>query len=362
MQAWRDVLSAARRLTPAQHHAARLATVVHVQGSTYAQPGCRLLCADGEAVAGYVSGGCLERDLARRARLIDRPTVVTYDTRPGGEAEEFNLGCDGVIHLLVEPLSDALLEPLRAVVERREPRQQAIEFRGDVGARPDLAGEAMWQREATAMLRSGGGVIIEEDRAVFVERLLPMPKLVVLGAGHDAEPLARVGLAAGFEVDVIDPNPRRLLGEAAGRFPGAQTHCRDYGEWIAQTQAAGLFDPQVAAVLMTHDQSADALALPPLLASDVGYIGLLGPKRRTGKLMVDLHAAGTKVDAAALDKLHTPVGLDLGGGSPEEIAVAIVAEIIAARHARRGGFLQDRPAPIHDETAVVTVAAESAAP
>ena len=356
MRAFVDILRAADSLSFEQQQSARLATVVHVEGSTYARAGCRLLCASGEPIAGYISGGCLERDLARRSQLIHEPTVVTYDTRPGGEAEEFNLGCDGVIHLLVEPLVSThdALAPLRSVVQQRVTVDGAIVFRGpEVGGRLEIDPhlDEPWQREARAMLETGNGVVVEGDRAIFVERLTPMARLVVLGAGHDAGPLVSVALAAGFEVHVVDPNPRRTAGEAAGWFDGATVECRDFKEAIEAMR----FDEQTAAVLMTHDQSADALALPPLLQSGALYVGLLGPKRRTARLMTELHTAGVRFPADQLEKLHTPVGLDLGGGSPEDIAVSIVAEIIATRNGRQGGKLSGRMAPIHDEMSVVRV-------
>ncbi len=105
--------------------------------------------------------------------------------------------------------------------------------------------------------------------------------------------------------------------------------------------------PHAAAVGLTHDYAGDLRLLPDLLNSEIGYVGLLGPKRRAGRLMTDLHAAGSLPPADRLSKLRTPVGLDLGARTPEEIAAAVVAEIVAHFRGRGGGFLSDRDAPIH---------------
>ena len=326
-----------------------LATVVRVDGSGYRRPGARMLVgADGTRL-GTISGGCLERDLAERAAFLaaDGPVTIAYDTRPGGAHAGLNLGCAGVIHVLLEPLGGAAdpLAPLRAVLETQTPATLATVYRsasGGLGRRLLLGGTGS---AATALtLRDGVPRTVElpDGGEALVERLDPPPPLLIFGAGEDAQPLVDLAAAAGFAARVMDRRPGLATRD---RFPRAEA--TRTVEPDALVDAARL-TPWSAAVVMTHRYDDDVDYLAALLRSPVGFVGALGSRQRTARLLTDLHRRGVRVGPLEMSRLHAPVGLDLGSGSPEEIALSIVAEITAWRNGRPGGPLADRAAPIYD--------------
>ena len=323
MRSLREVLAFADALDPGER--AAVCTVVRVTGSAYGRPGARLILTPGGRKAGYVSGGCLEKELARRVweATADGPATLAFDTRgnpraPGGA---YNAGCDGVVEVRCERLGSP----------------------GDPGG----------LNAARRAVETGEPVGYEADG--FAETIEPPRPLAIFGAGDDARPLCELAGALGWAVTVVGKQPDLAV---PARFPAAdRVLCAEPAE------ASGRLNlrPHAAAVVLTHDYSGDVRLLPGLLNSAVGYVGLLGPKRRAGRLMTDLHAAGRLPDPAALGKLCTPVGLDIGARAPEEIALAIVAEIVAHFHGRAGGRLSDRDAPIHGPTAEAAGAAEVAA-
>ena len=378
----RDILDLRRSAGDA---GAVLATVVSVEGSSYARPGSRLLVtADGRR-AGLVSGGCLERDLARRAMVLTEggPALVAYDTRADRlhPAGPFGSGCEGLVHLLLERVggtgsgtgngagergtdgASATLDLLGRVADADDPAALATVWRsadpavpvgtrlaagprdvgtggvghggvGHGGVGPGDHALAGPLRDLAADRRPAAPV---ESRAldlgggrvdVLLERLDPPRPLVIFGGGDDARPLVALAAAAGWAVTLVDKRP--TLADPA-RFPGARRVA------CAPPETAGSrvrLTPRSAVVLMTHDLADDAALLPGLLASDAFYVGVLGPPRRLARLMADLHAAGRLPDPSALGKLHAPVGLDLGADGPAEIAVAVIAEIVAASRDR----------------------------
>lgn len=366
MKVWRDILEAADALSTDERRNAFLASIVHVEGSSYGRPGSRLLVLPDGTFIGFISGGCLERDLANKAPHIarDGPAVVTYDTREGGDAADFNLGCDGVIHILLEPLARTSGDPLatlRRAIETDQVVDSAVVFRSPsgppIGTRFDITTGQDWHRHAHAIADGGGGIIDVTDEknqrfTVSIERIDPPPRLLVFGAGHDVPPLAQIASAAGFAVEVIDKRPGRAIAQ---RFPAARVACESPTDAVLRLDAMGQLHAGTAAVLMHHDLDDDAEAVAGLLGSGVGYIGLLGPKRRTGRLLAELTGRGVQLAAVDAERLHAPVGHDLGGRSPEEIAVAVVAELIAWRHGRPGGPLQQRLLPIHDQPTAIRV-------
>ena len=366
-------MSDARRLLAAADALARrgvaavLATVVRVDGSGYRRPGARMLVgADGTRL-GTISGGCLERDLVERAIFLtaDGPVTIAYDTRPGGAHAGLNLGCAGVIHVLLERLGGAAdpLAPLREVLDTETPAALATVYRAASG----LGGRTLFRgtgvppasahvlnkeergrdaraTEAALTLRDGlpRTVVLPGGGEALVERLDPPPPLLTFGAGEDAMPLVEIAAAAGFAATVLDRRPGLSTRDRFPRAAAART-----AEPDALADVARL-TPWSAAVVMTHRYDDDLDYLAALLRSPVGFVGVLGSKQRTARLLTDLHRRGTSLGPAEMTRLHAPVGLDLGSGSPEEIALSIVAEITAWRNGRAGGPLGDRAAPIYD--------------
>ncbi|MFN7924515.1 MAG: XdhC family protein [Bryobacteraceae bacterium] len=332
-----------------------LATVVHVEGSAYRRPGARMLISPGGAHIGTISGGCLEGDVARKAAWWTAggaPALRVYDTMSDEDAAwEFGLGCNGVIHVLLEPLShggtQALLAHLDRCLSSRRDTVVATVIRcgggryrqGDHFFGSDMPAE--FSEQAAAVLDARRSRLLHLPGAdVFLEHVAPPQRLVVLGAGHDALPVVSSAASLGWDITVADV---RSGYAKPSRFPGASSVVT-----IPPTGDVDLgIDADTAVVFMTHNFPLDTRLLPGVLAKRPRYVGLLGSWMRTKRLF---EAAGQDLRGP---HIHAPVGLDLGGESPESIALAIVAEIEASLHGRTAASLRWRQDPIHD--AVVTV-------
>ncbi|HEY1957635.1 MAG TPA: XdhC family protein [Polyangiaceae bacterium] len=289
------------------------ATVVAVRGSSYRRPGARMILTADRWVAGSVSGGCLEGDLVRKLRWHlrgGRPVVLTFDATDG------RLGCNGAVDVLLEEASGDERDPL-VVAERcvREQKRVAIVT--------TICGDAIGSR-----VMCSAGVCAEADADHFVEAIVPPPRLFVLGASHDALPLVRTAAGVGWETFVCVSTARVATRE---RFMDACDAILSVDEAAQGIEAS---DTPLA-VVMSHDFDADARSLAMLLRSRAGYIGVLGPRERTERLLAEIGAVDDR-------RIFSPIGLDLGADGPDEIALAIVAEARAslARSSRRS--LRDR--------------------
>ena len=333
-----EVLDAARELRTRGEPIA-LATVVSVRGSSYRRPGARLLVPATGRPIGLISGGCLEEEAARLARqaiAMDAPVLVTIDhSAEGDELWGSGLGCRGVIELLAEPppLAEGTVVALRRA---RDEGRATYHLTGLDGSRRVLTAaeaESLGERSARAALHGRPTVIGD----AVLDPILPPLHLVVCGAGPDAAPVVAAGLRQGWRVDVVDPR-RSFLREE--RFPGARLLDAQPSDAAGATGAG----EWTAAVVMSHDFHRDAAFLGGFLGRSVPYLGVLGPRERTDRLLAELPAAPGDADRAAL---HAPAGLDIGADGSEQVATAIVAEILAVLHGRSGGHLRSRPGPIH---------------
>lgn len=360
-----DAYKALRR----QGRPAALATVVAVSGSSYRRPGARMLMTADGWVAGGVSGGCLESDVFQRAFAVmeaGQADTVTYDTTEDGDIVfGVGLGCRGVIQILIEPLNGSRpdFEFLSSLARLREAGVCATVFRREGGssarlgdrlllshsgrvydglADADLA--ARVHSDAEDVLASGKSGVREYATlggsiTVFLEVLSPPQSLVVFGAGHDAPPLVRLAKELGWHVTVADSRPAYATTE---HFPQADAVLVCPPEEAASRLSV---DARTAVVLMTHNYLHDRALLAQWLLAPLRYLGVLGPKRRTERLLSGLSASA--VSDEALSRLHSPVGLDIGADTPEMIALSIIAGIQAVAAGRPGGFLRDRPGPIY---------------
>jgi xanthine/CO dehydrogenase XdhC/CoxF family maturation factor len=316
-----------------------LATVVAVRGSSYRRPGARLLVPEDGSPIGLVSGGCLESEAARLAREAlarDAPLLVTIDhSAEGDELWGMGLGCRGVIDLLAEPhaLAAETLEALRAA--RIEGRPTYLLTGLDGERRRLAAGEAaaLGERAAVAAMHGRPTLLGEQ----VLDPILPPLHLVVCGAGPDAGPLVAAGLRQGWRVDLVDPRRSFLV---ADRFPGARLLDADPAA-AADASGAGEW---TAVVVMSHDYLRDAAFVAGFLGRRVAYLGILGPHDRTQRLLRELPSTPDQHDVAAM---HAPAGLDIGADGAEQVATAIVAEVLSVMHGRRGGPLRDVAGPIH---------------
>lgn len=316
-----------------------LATVVAVRGSSYRRPGARLLVPNDGAPIGLISGGCLEEEAARMARRAihtDTPILVTIDhSAEGDELWGMGLGCRGVIDLLAEPppMASGTVDALLAA--RNEGRATYL--------LTALGGERrILTADEAGALGPGAKLAVAQGRPIVMgetvlDPILPPLHLVLCGAGPDAAPLAAAGLRHGWRVDVVDPR-RGLL--RPDRFRGARLLDADPTEAAAATDAG----EWSAVVIMSHDYLRDAAFLAGFLKRRVTYLGVLGPRDRTERLLAELTPPLPTAEAAAL---HAPAGLDIGADGSEQVATAIVAEILAVLHDRSGVPLRQVTAPIH---------------
>lgn len=359
-----------------------LATVVSVEGSSYRRPGARMLVCEGGTSNGTISAGCLEADVIEHAKRVIAKGVaklVEYDTASTGEemAWGLGLGCNGVVRVLVEPLApDSIyVEALRrscearaddapaqvATVYQHTPSRQAA-ARIETGARlvidegvevsrEKLGGEIAATLEGEVRALSFGGVasgahIFDWGGGtvkVFVETLLPPVPLVVFGAGHDALPVVELARGLGWQTEVVDPQARPA---SLARFAAADRVTLARPEEVA---ARVMITPRTLALLMSHNYSHDLALLRLLLASPARYIGVMGPRKRTERMLSELAATEEplRLEEAGLARLHAPAGLDIGANAPAEIALSSIAEMRAVLDGRRGGMLRERRGSIH---------------
>jgi xanthine/CO dehydrogenase XdhC/CoxF family maturation factor len=364
-----DVLAAIESLS-ARGERMALATVVAVRGSTYRRPGARLLVPEEGAPVGNISGGCLEGDVADMARIVmeeGRARLAGWDLTADDDAVwGLGLGCNGAIEVFIEPADRAaeVAHALRSALEEERPiclvtvLESDIPERVPAGARlvvrPDgdvdgSLGDAAIDAEVTRAARELLDVERSEIRTFrqgvrsFVEVLEPPLRLVICGAGHDAIPMARAASVVGWNATVVDDRPGFLNHD---RFPEA--HAFVHVEDPSDVAKAAAIDSRTFVVVMTHNFLRDEEYLRSLLTTDAAYIAMLGPAARTERLLMELTDEGVAIADRTREHLHGPAGLDLGAEGPEEIAQAIIAEIIAVKRGRLGGFLKERPAPIHD--------------
>jgi len=320
MNLWRQAADLARAGAPGA-----LATVARTAGSTPVAAGAKMLVGAADRVAGTVGGGCVEADVIRaalEAQARAAPALVTHHLN-ADLAGDLGLSCGGTVDIFVEPLVAGA-----GYVEALE--RAAAADAGCVTTAIDWSGGP---RKAFAPLgtdTAGPAAAISPDGRDLIERFAPAPRVIVFGAGHVGAGIARAAAAAGFRVVVVDD---RAEFAAAGRFPAEVTTAVSTPDDAIARFAPGAGD---AVVIATRGHREDARILDRLAASPAGYVGLLGSRRKRAVLTAALTAAG--VPAAALARVRVPVGLAIGAVTPEEIAVSVVAELIAwRRDPSRGG-------------------------
>lgn len=321
------------------------ALVIETRGSTYRKPGALMLFSSSGARAGLLSGGCLEGDLQEHARTMAAgPAVLdrSYDSRGSDDPVwGLGLGCEGLMRVLLWRLDPdrgrGTLAGLLAAERRRTPAALALDITdgrsvlaaGDDGPErsPALSGAV----DDARLVAAASGALSHRRAAlqdgIFTLVAARVPALLLCGGGPDAEPVQRMACLLGWQVTVVDHRPAYI---DVARFPGAARVTQvDPADPGATVELEG-FD---AAVVMSHHLVADGHYLAALARSRVPYVGLLGPAARRERLYAELGPAAE----ALRPRLRAPVGLDLGGRTPEDIALSIVAEIQAMLHDRRGG-------------------------
>ncbi len=327
-----------------------LATVVQTAGPTYTKPGAQMLIARGGEYAGLLSGGCLEGDLSERAGRVfeaGRAEVVHYDMR-GPDDQLFGLGsgCEGAMDILLQRIDAGNawypLQRLAAAWNARRPERMLVVVRSTAPSADVTAGAGLFLddaesfglegdsvhalRQVCAGLQSGCGSRLLPEALpgtdVFVLEQAAPPRLLLLGGGPDAQPVAMLAVFLGWSPTIVD---HRSHYARPARFPGAESVIEGGPQALADLLHAEQSRSFNAAIVMSHHLATDLRYLRVLAGSKIPYIGLLGPASRRDKLLSELGSAAE----AIVTRLRAPVGLDLGAASPEAIALSIVAEIQA---------------------------------
>lgn len=306
-----------------------LATVVHVEDSSYRRIGARMLILENGQWVGGISGGCLEGDAllqAKKVMLAGKGKIVTYDTR-GRDAHQIGvgLGCEGRIDVYLQPVTKELMAVLEECTVIREKKLLITPI--TVSREADLpffsTGDSGPQRSELAERRGG--------KALF-EWLEPNLRVVISGDNYDVYPMLDLCRAMGWEITL------------AGRQRKLRKEVLEGVTQILPVEELGSIstDHYTAVLCMSHDYATDLKALRHFLPSAIGYLGLLGPRKRFERMIAELN-----LGPEAIGCVHSPMGLHLGAVTPEEIAVSAVAEIIRTFRGGDGRPLREREGPIH---------------
>ena len=371
MKEIKAVLAAYKNLNLNERKAA-LATVVKVRGSSYRSPGARMLITDDGKWVGSISGGCLEGDALRKARQVmtdKTPKTVTYDTREESNQNlGIGLGCNGVIDVLIEPLTEEnrSIQLFTSLIELNQPFALATIFRGatNMGEKLVVHMNTVVQ-ETFSYSKLNDQVYTDlinvfdtrkseartyyldgQEYEVFLELIQPSISLLIFGGGFDARPVSQLAKSLGWEVQVTDECVAHI---APIFFPEADKLSLCHRDFIDRDFN---LTPYTACVLMSHNYEYDRDVLKKIIQSDAPYIGILGPRKRFDKMLVEFKEARLTLNEDQLHRIHSPIGLDIGAEAPDEIAVSIVSEIQAKFANRDGGFLKNRNAPIHQRDVV----------
>jgi xanthine dehydrogenase accessory factor len=328
-----------------------IATVINVDGSAPRDEGAKMAIAGSGKVAGSVSGGCVEGAVADEARSVLEtgvPKIVRYGINRN-MMWDVGLSCGGAIDVFIERQPGKLAAPagaafVTATVVRGPShigaKRRYVAAAAGNGARTEgSTGDARLDVLAddaarTALVRGSAKTEKLGEHDVFVDPTLPEPRLIIVGAVHIGMALCDLAMRAGYEVTVLDPRPRLNNRE---RFPAA--HELVVG-WPEDELPKLAFDENTYVAVLTHDEKFDDPTLDHVLRRRVRYVGAIGSRKTQALRRERLAAAGFSRET--IDAVHAPIGLDIGAQSPEEIAVAILAEMIAAKHNRGGMKLKDR--------------------
>jgi xanthine/CO dehydrogenase XdhC/CoxF family maturation factor len=348
-----------------------LATVVLVEGSAYRRAGARMLITEDGQLTGAISGGCLEGDALRKARLVilqQQPLLVTYDTTDDDDAKlGVGLGCNGIIHILIEPIAGDINNPISllkyiihnrhhavlvtmfSVEDRKAPQPGTCLCLTDDKLTVTLSENAPYR---AALITNAKQVLEQQHSEVqvyeagvnytaFIEYIKPVISLVIVGAGNDAVPLTRIASVLGWDITVIDGRANYAVSQ---RFPLAgQVITAKPNEVLQHIEING----RTAIVLMTHNYNYEIALLKELLPTVLPYIGILGPKKKLERMLAEIEDAGIHISEEQLSRIYGPVGLDIGSEGAEEIALSVVSEIKAVLSSRQGYSLKYKPVPIH---------------
>jgi len=350
-----------------------LATLVHLNGSSYRRPGARMIVDEEGQLTGAISGGCLEGDALRKAVYCihtQQPKLVIYDTSDEEDATiGVQLGCAGIIQVLFEPINENdpnnPVELLKKAISKRQNAVLVTFYGPDLKPDQPIGTCLLWEDSGNVIDNSGFKHLppalsadIKASMALkkssfknykhndlninaFISFITPPVSLIIIGAGNDAIPLQHIAETLGWQVTIVDGRHTYAKIE---RFSSAcQIIVSKPEKVLEQIQV----DEKTVFVLMTHNYNYDYAMLKALLSKNVPYVGALGPKKKLDNMVKDLQQEGLHLTELQKSILYGPVGLEIGAETPAEIALSISAEILAVLNEKKGGFLRNLPAEIH---------------
>lgn len=352
-----------------------LATVVHVDGSSYRRAGARMLIDEFGNITGAISGGCLEGDALRKALHAlhqQKNKLVTYDTSDEDDAIiGAQLGCNGIIQVLFEPLDyeDELnpCELLKKLIDQKNPSAIVVQFNLNkskeqsgtklvisensevFGSKPEeeLFNNILEQAHLTLKNNKSHFaeyLIDEETRHIFIQNYQPPVKLIIVGAGNDAQILAQQADLLGWDVVVTDGRPTHANKE---RFTSS---CQIIVSKPEQTLQNIEIDHRSCFVLMSHNYNYDLAVLKLLLGEKmIPYIGILGPLKKYQRMLGELEEEGFDLKKEGVNNIYAPVGLEIGAETPAEIGLSILAEIQSVLTGKTARSLREKSSPIHEK-------------
>lgn len=345
-----------------------LATVVKVEGSSYRQPGARMLVTEDGLLTGAISGGCLEGDALRKALLSihqQQNKLITYNTSNEDDSEVgLQLGCNGIVHILFEYIDDEVMHnPIQLLQQLELQRKDAVVATVfSLKRQATQTGTVLFYRENETPIYGNNTLsdiledakealstkttlvkklLDEHENEVLADYINPPVSLIIVGAGNDVQPLVKMASLLGWEITIGEG---RATHATKKRFPEAKQVLVVKPEQLLEHI---IIDEQTYFILITHNYKYDLAILKLLVNTSCNYIGILGPKTKFNRMLDDLNNEGIQLTNEKLNNIYGPIGLDLGAETSEEIALSIVSEIKAVMSGKQGISLKYKTEKIH---------------
>ncbi|WP_100612699.1 XdhC family protein [Confluentibacter lentus] len=313
-----------------------LASVVALDGSSYRRPGVRMLILENNSMVGAVSGGCVEKEILLQSQSVfktGQSKIMTYDGR-------YRLGCEGILYILLESFqpNEAFETAFSECIKERYVFEIHSYFTKHEGSVSGL-GSFVKLKDTTFSL---GNLSKAQSThlSVFKQTLPACSKLVIVGAEHDAVQLCKYAALTGWDVTIIAGVKE---AKTIDNFPGAS----DFHAISPEEIDVNSIDNQTSIVLMTHSFANDLRFLVALKNTNPNYIGVLGPTKRREDLLAQFIEYCPDVEDTFLECIHGPAGIDIGSETPQEIAISIMAEILAVTRKRDTISLSKKSGKIH---------------
>ncbi|RCS26339.1 XdhC/CoxI family protein [Polaribacter sp. WD7] len=313
-----------------------LASVVHLNGSSYRKPGVRMLISEDLNYVGAVSGGCVEKEIIQRSTSVfldGKSKIITYDGR-------YRLGCEGILYILIEPffVTDNFLASYSKAILNRETLKIESWYALQDESFGTFGSQITFNNKQ--QFTFSNKFEPKKNTISFTQIVQPAFRLIIIGGEHDAVKLCKISANLGWQVDVITAaKDSKQLHD----FSGATTVVGESPETIQFSN----IDKHTAIVIMNHSYVQDLKYVIQLAKHQAKYIGILGAPKRRERLFSDLFDYVPDISDAFLDTIYTPAGLHIGAQTPEEIAVSILAEILSVVRKKEPFSLRNLNGKIH---------------